>query len=113
MADEQNKNPPQQIQIRLDESKMSTTYANTIRTTTTQDEIILDFGLNLPMQVQQGQPPAMQFAVGSRVVMNWPAAKRLAMSLHQAVNAFEQNFGPIEVVPPQPPSKRPSDGGLE
>ena len=113
MTDEKNQNQPQQVQIRLDESKMSTTYANTIRTTTTQDEIILDFGLNLPMQVQAGQTPAMQFAVGSRVVMNWTAAKRLAMSLHQAVNAYEQNFGPIEIASPQQPNKRDNNSGLE
>lgn len=113
MADDNNSNPKQQIQIRLDESKMTTTYANTIRTTTTQDEIILDFGLNLPMQVEAGNTPAMQFSVGSRVVMNWAAAKRLTMSLSQAVSAFEQNFGPIEIMPAQSQAKRPSDGGLE
>ena len=101
MADEQN--PQQQVQIRLDESKMVNTYANTIRTTTTADEIILDFGINLPVQTQANQAPMMQFSVGSRVIMNWPAAKRLALSLHQAVNAYEQHYGPIEVVPPQQP----------
>lgn len=106
MVDE-NQPQKQQVQIRLDESKMTTTYANTIRTTTTADEIILDFGLNLPVQAQPNQNPSMQFSVGSRVVMNWPAAKRLAMSLHQAVNAYEQHYGPIEVVPPQPGANGP------
>ena len=38
-----------QVQLRIDESKMNTTYANTIRTSTTQDEVVLDFGMNLPM----------------------------------------------------------------
>ncbi len=103
---EQSNPGQQQVQIRLDESKMQTTYANTIRTTTTPDEIVLDFGLNLPAQGQD-QSPAMVFAVGSRIVMNWTAAKRLAISLQQAVGAYEARFGPIEVVPPQ---QQPGNG---
>lgn len=91
----------QQIQIRVDETKMQVAYANTIRTTTTADEIILDFGLNMPVQSAPDQPMAMHFGVGSRVVMQWPAAKRLLMSLQQAVGSYEQNFGVIELAPQQ------------
>lgn len=91
--------PPQsdrQIQIRVDESRMNTCYSNTIRTTTTADEVVLDFGLNLPAQGPQGQQ-AMIFAVGSRVVLNWSGAKRLIASLGQVVKAYEDQFGPIEI----------------
>lgn len=98
MADEQRQ---QQIQIRVDETKMNVCYANTIRTTTTQDEIILDFGLNMPVQTSPNEPVGMHFGVGSRIVMNWTAAKRLMMSLQQAVGAYEQNFGVIELAPQQ------------
>ncbi|MDX2114704.1 MAG: DUF3467 domain-containing protein [Planctomycetota bacterium] len=98
MADQQ---PQQQIQIRLDESKMVVTYANTIRTTTTTDEIIMDFGLNMPVQQSPNEPVGMHFGVGSRVVMNWTGAKRLMLSLQQAVAAYEQNFGVIELAPQQ------------
>ena|SRR5215210_4314124 len=89
----------QQIQIRMDETKMVTTYANTIRTSTTMDEIVLDFGLNMPMQAAPNEPMSMIFSVGSRVVMNWAGAKRLLMSLGQAVQAYEQQMGPIEINP--------------
>jgi hypothetical protein len=99
MADEPQQ---QQVQIRIDESKMQTAYANTIRTATTPDEIVLDFGLNLPQQQQQGQSPTMIFSVGSRVVLNWQAAKRLLGSLHQAVSAHERSFGEIDLTPRQP-----------
>lgn len=92
----------QQIQLRIDESKMTTSYANTIRTSNTNDEIILDFGLNIPMQ-HPGQQPMMVFSVGSRVVMNWAGAKRLAMSVGQAVRAYEERFGEIEINQGQAP----------
>lgn len=100
MADSQQ--PQQQVQLRIDESKMTTTYANIIRTSTTGDEVVLDFGMNLPMQGQDGQM-MMNFAVGSRVVMNWMAAKRLAINLGQVIRQYEQRNGEIQLqVPPQP-----------
>jgi len=87
----------QRVQLRVDESKMTTAYANTIRTATTQDEVILDFGLNLPQQAQQGGNPSLLFAVGSRVVMNWAGAKRLAISIGQLVRQYEEQMGEIQL----------------
>ncbi|MEX2218895.1 MAG: DUF3467 domain-containing protein [Phycisphaerales bacterium] len=92
----QNADPNRQIQLRIDESRMSTTYANTIRTSTMPDELVLDFGMNMPMPNPEGQT-ILLFSVGSRVVMNWPAAKRLAISLGQAVRQFEEQNGEIKL----------------
>jgi hypothetical protein len=105
MAD--NQPQQQQIQLRIDESKMTSTYANTIRTSNTQDEVVMDFGMNLPMQMP-GQAPMIVFSVGSRVIMNWAGAKRLVMSLGNAVRQYEEQFGTIELSPNQQP--RPSSG---
>ena len=95
MADEKPQQQ-QQIQFRIDESKMTSTYANTIRTSNTQDEVVMDFGMNLPMQIPN-QPPTIVFSVGSRVIMNWAGAKRLVMSLGNAVRQYEEQFGQIEL----------------
>jgi hypothetical protein len=89
-----------QIQLRIDESRMNTTYANTIRTSTTNDEVVLDFGMNLPVPGPDNQP-ALMFSVGSRVVMNWAGAKRLAISLGQVVRQFEERNGQINIGGPQ------------
>lgn len=99
MAD-QPQSQQQQIQLRIDESKMETTYANTIRTSTTADEVVLDFGMNLPMQGPDGQA-ALMFSVGSRVVMNWSGAKRLAITLGQVIRQFEERHGEIVIQRPQ------------
>jgi len=96
-----------QIALRIDESKMVTTYSNTIRTSTTSDEVVLDFGMNLPMQGDNNQP-MLHFSVGSRVIMNWQGAKRLAMSMAQVVRAFEERNGEIPLNPPSRPA--PSGG---
>lgn len=85
-----------QVQLRIDESKMVNTYANTIRTSTTQDEVVLDFGINLPAPGPDNQP-MLSFNVGSRVIMNWAGAKRLAMSLGQIVRQYEERNGEIRL----------------
>lgn len=95
MADQQ---PQQQVQLRIDESRMATTYANTIRTSTTGDEVVLDFGMNLPAPSPDNQPTLL-FSVGSRVVMNWRGAKRLAISLGQVIRQFEEANGEIQLNP--------------
>ncbi|MBX3383347.1 MAG: DUF3467 domain-containing protein [Phycisphaeraceae bacterium] len=95
-----------QIQLRIDESKMETTYANTIRTSTTQDEVVMDFGMNLPVPGPDNQP-VLVFAVGSRIVMNWSGAKRLAISLGQVVRQYEERNGEINIGQQQ----RPGQGG--
>ncbi len=86
-----------QIQLRIDESRMNTTYANTIRTSTTGDEVVLDFGMNLPVPGPDQNQPMLVFSVGSRVVMNWAGAKRLAISLGQVVRQFEERNGEINI----------------
>lgn len=96
MADQQQ----QQVQLRIDESKMHTSYANTIRTSTTGDEVVLDFGVNLPIPTPDNAP-ALQFTVTSRVVLNWRGAKRLAISLGQVIRQFEERNGEIQLNPGQ------------
>jgi len=96
MAENTPNQQQQQVQLRIDESRMHSTYANTIRTSTTAEEVVLDFGINLPTPTQDGQP-ALVFAVGSRVVMNWRGAKRLAISLGQIIRQFEERNGEIQL----------------
>lgn len=98
MADQQQ----QQIQLRIDETRMRTTYANTIRTSVTPEEVVLDFGMNLPTPSQDGKPTIV-FDVGSRVVLNWRGAKRLAISLGQVVRQFEEQNGEINLGNQQAP----------
>lgn len=92
-----------QVRIRVDERDMDTTYANSIRTSTTAEEVLLDFGLNAQSQPrtdgdQPGQPE-MLFKVNDRVIMNFYTAKRLAMSLSQIVRRHEEQFGELKLNP--------------
>ena len=104
MAENQDKPKTQQIQLRIDESKMVSTYANTIRTSTTTDEVVMDFGMNLPVQGPDNQA-ALMFNVGSRIIMNWGGAKRLAITLGQVVRQYEERNGEIRLPTPGKPAE--------
>jgi hypothetical protein len=104
MADQQPQQ--QQVQLRIDESKMRTAYANTIRTSVTPEEVVLDFGINLPTPTPDNKP-MLVFDVASRIVLNWRGAKRLAASLVQVVQQYEAQNGTIDMggQQQQPPLK--------
>ncbi|MBA4020494.1 MAG: DUF3467 domain-containing protein [Pirellula sp.] len=77
---------------KVDESKMSTTYANFCRVSGTPEELIVDFGLN----TQPLGEAADSIAVGERVVMNYFTAKRLLQALEMSVARHEKVFGTLE-----------------
>ena len=87
-----------QGRLRVDERNMSTTYANAFRTNGTAEEVMLDFGLNLVGQPQEGQEqPEILFQVNDRVIMNYYSAKRLAITLSQLIRRHEEQFGELEM----------------
>ena len=88
----------QQVQLRIDESSLETTYANAFRTNGTAEEVLLDFGLNLIGPPAQGQGnPQILFKVNQRVVMNYYSVKRLAITLSQLIRRHEEQFGELEL----------------
>lgn len=96
MADSPMQQGGQQVQWQIDQSKMATHYANMIFTATTTDEMIVDFGVNVPRALP-GQAPVVVCTVGTRVVLNWASAKRLAITLGNAVRQYEEQFGEISL----------------
>ena len=87
-----------QVQLRVDERNMRTSYANAFRTNGTAEEVMLDFGLNLvsPATQEKGQPQ-ITFQVNDRVVMNYYSTKRLAITLSQLIRRHEDQFGDLEL----------------
>ncbi len=88
--------PGQQVQLRIDEREMNTSYANAFRTNGTAEEVMLDFGLNIPNAAQRDKPEII-FHVTDRIIMNYYSAKRLAMTLGQVVRRHEEQFGELEM----------------
>jgi len=94
----------QGVQVLLDERELRTVYSNAYRIHTASEEVVLDLGFNMPNPNQQpNQQQQLLFKVTDRVIMSYPAAKRLSLSLSQLVKRYEQQFGEI---PQQPGQKR-------
>jgi len=94
----------QQVQVLLDERELKSMYSNAYRIHTAAEEVIIDFGFNMPNPNPQpgpgGQPQQqLLFKVTDRVIITYSNAKRLAISLTQLVKRFEQQFGDIPLQP--------------
>jgi len=88
----------QQVTLRMDDQKMTTSYANAFRTNGSAEEVLLDFGINvMSPPPAQGQSPEINFQVTNRIVMNYFSAKRLAITLSQLIRRHEEQFGELEL----------------
>jgi len=97
----------QNVQLMLDERDMRTSFCNAYRIHTTAEEVVLDFGFNMANPNPQSGQQQLLFKVNDRIIMSYPNVKRLAASLSQLVNRYEQSFGQI---PMQPAQRAPQAG---
>lgn len=86
-------NPQQQLRIEIDESKANSCYSSTVRVWGSAEEFHLDFAGGL----RPTGPQSAKLVIDQRVTLNPWAAKRLALSLGQAIARYEQTYGPLEL----------------
>ncbi len=90
-----------QVRLRVDQSNMSSSYANAFKTNATSEEVIVDFGLNMVVPNPQAQSSDVAgdilFQVNDRLILNYYTAKRLALSLGQIVRGYEEKFGELKL----------------
>ena len=86
----------QKMQVQVKDDKVQTMYSNMVRLYPgpQAEELIIDFSIMTPSSQSQD---TMIMDVTARVALNYFAAKRLALTLSQAVQRYEQQFGPIEL----------------
>jgi len=86
----------QQVQVNLREDKASHFYSNVSRVAMgpQAEEVILDLGT---MQHDSARPESLTMDISARVYMSVFAAKKLALTLSQAVQRYEQQLGPVEL----------------
>ncbi len=81
------------VQILLDERELRQVYINAYRIHATADEVVVDLGFNMPNPNPQTAPQQqLLLKITDRVIMSYSNAKRLAQSLAQLVQRYEQ-FG--------------------
>ena len=87
----------QTIRVRMDQRDVKTSYANAFNTHGLINEVILDFGLNMPVPPQPDQQPEIMLQITDRIILNYYSAKRLALTLGQLVRRHEERFGELEL----------------
>jgi len=86
-----------------------THYANLAVVSTTPEEVVLAFGINVTPPSAEQQ---VNVEIVSRVIMTYPSAKRLALTLGNVLQRYENQHGPIDVGGAQPQG-RPQQGGAD
>jgi len=84
--------PQQMMQVEVDDTHVTASYANFCRVTGSPEELIIDFGLN-PQPVGIPKNP---IAVTQRCIVNYYTAKRLLHALSLSVQRHEAVFGVLE-----------------
>ena len=79
-------------QVQLDDSTVTSCYANFCRVTGTPEELIIDFGLN----TQPVGVPENPIRINDRIILNHYTAKRLLAALSMSVQRHEAAFGVLE-----------------
>ena len=92
-------------QIRWDDSKMQSSYANVCNVSSTREEVVLLFGVNQAWQRDQSE---VVVQLTNRVILSPYAAKRMTVLLSNIVREYESRFGVLSVDqrrPDEPPEK--------
>ena len=87
-------------QVRWDDSRMRSTYANVCNVSSTREEVTLLFGTNKAWNAGQ---KALTVELTDRMVLNPYTAKRLSILLSNLVKEYEARFGEIEIGVPENP----------
>ncbi len=86
---------PREAQLRWDDSRMSTSFANVVNIQTTREQVDLFFGTNQTWNVLNDN--TLSIALSNRVILSPYAAKRLATALDGVLREYEQRYGAIQV----------------
>ncbi len=84
-----------EAELRWDESRMATSFANVVNIQSTREQVDLLFGIS-----QGSQPIAdgiLSIAVSNRIILSPFAAKRLSSALLTVLREYETRYGAIQV----------------
>ena len=80
--------------VKWDDTRLVSTYANVCNVSSTREEMTLLFGTNQTWNTGQSE---LTVDLTNRIVMNPFAAKRLSLLLNNVVKQYESNFGELSL----------------
>jgi hypothetical protein len=85
-----------QPRLTVDETGVSTSYANFFLVSASADEVMLLFGIR--------SPDGARAKVEDRIALTPANAKRVLLTLSQTLKRYEDTFGIIDLTPKSPPA---------
>ncbi len=83
-----------QPKIEWDDSNMRSSYANVCNVSSTEEEVVLMFGIN---QAWDAAKKEVRVQLSDRVILSPHAAKRLTNVLSNVMREYESRFGAVRV----------------
>jgi hypothetical protein len=84
----------EKINLRWDQSKMRSTYANVCNVNSTREEVTILFGTNQSWNSGQKE---LVIDLSDRIILNPYVAKRLSTLLNNVVQQYESRFGELNI----------------
>ena len=96
-SEQQNEqtNEQQQVQVQLDDTNATVSYASTVQVRGSAEDITIDFAGPL----RSTSPKIAKLTIDQRIILNPYAAKRLALAIGQAISQYEKTYGQLELDP--------------
>lgn len=79
--------------VRLNTSHMKSSYCNVCNATSTQEEVVLNFGLNQSWDRPEGD---MEIDIQHRIIMSPHAARKLRQVLGSLIEEYESRYGLLD-----------------
>jgi hypothetical protein len=81
---------PPERRVKLDTSRMKSSYCNVCNATSTREEVVVNFGLNQSWDRTDGD---LEIEIAHRVILSPHAAKKLREVLDELIGAYEERYG--------------------
>ena len=88
--------------VRYNVAELKSAYANVCNVTSTQEEVVLNFGIN--QEWERGQQKELEIQLKNRIILNPFVAKRLSIMLSRLCNEYEVKYGELKIDKPTVPN---------
>ena len=82
-------------ELRWDDSRMTTHFANVVNIQSTREQVDLFFGTNQTWNATNDQ--TLSIDLSNRLILSPYAAKRLSIALNGVLREYEQRYGALDV----------------
>ena len=94
MSGSQEPSTTRDAELRWDDSKMATSFANVVNIQSTREQVDLLFGIS--QTASTAIDNVLSIAVSNRIILSPFAAKRLSAALDSVLREYESRYGAIQ-----------------